>query len=124
MIVCDRWREGELREKLEKINFPITSLEFRGQGFKDGGVDVRIFRKACAAGNVRPERSLLLRAAMSEARVVGDPAGNEKLSKLTQDGRRARARDNAAAAAILAVAAGMRRARTTATSAPVRAVVK
>ncbi len=123
VIVCDRWREGELREKLEKIDFPITSLEVRGQGFKDGGEDVRIFRKACAAGNVRPERSLLLRAAMSEARVVGDPAGNEKLSKLTQGGRRARARDDAAAAAILAVAAGMRRSRSTRSATPVRAAV-
>ena len=124
VIACDRWRESELREKLEKINFPITSLETRGQGFKDGGEDVRIFRKACAAGNVHPERSLLLRAAMAEARVVGDPAGNWKLAKSTQGGRRAHARDDAAAAAILAVAAGMRRSRSTeATSAPVRAAV-
>ena len=124
VIACDRWRESELREKLEKIDFPITSLETRGQGFKDGGEDVRIFRKACASGNVHPERSLLLRAAMAEARVVGDPAGNWKLAKSTQGGRRAHARDDAAAAAILAVAAGMRRTRlSTGLSTPVRAAV-
>ena len=45
---------------------------------------------------------------MSEARTVSDPAGNAKLSKGSQGGRRLRARDDAAAAAILAVAAGVR----------------
>ena len=123
VIVCDRWREAELREKLEKIEFPMTTLEVRGQGFRDGGEDVRIFRKACASGSVQPERSLLLRAAMAEARVVGDPAGNWKLSKATQGGRRAHARDDAAAAAILAVSAGMRRSRSTGSGQKVRAAV-
>ncbi len=123
VIVCDRWREAELREKQEKIDFPITTLEVRGQGFKDGGEDVRIFRKACASGSVIPERSLLLRAAMAEARVVGDPAGNWKLSKVTQGGRRAHARDDAAAATILAVSAGMRRSRSTGSGQKVRAAV-
>ena len=41
--------------------------------------------------------------------MVTDPAGNSKLAKATQGGRRVRARDDAAAAAILAVAAGTRR---------------
>lgn len=57
---------------------------------------------------VRPAESLLLTAAMAEARVVTDPAGNAKLSKGSEGGRRVRARDDAAAAAILAVAAGHR----------------
>ena len=109
VITADRWREAELRDALESAGVPVTALELRGQGFKDGGEDVRLFRKAFAAGYVKPVRSLLLRAAMSEARVTGDPAGNWKLAKLTQGGRRATARDDAAAAAILAVAAGERR---------------
>ena len=123
VIVCDRWREAELREKLELIDFPMTTLEVRGQGFKDGGEDVRIFRKACAAGSVRPERSLLLRAALSEARVTGDPAGNWKLAKNTQGGRRSHARDDTAAAAILAVSGGMRRSKSTGAGQKVRAAV-
>ena len=61
--------------------------------------DVRIFRRACAEGKVTPTPSLLLRSAMSEARTVSDPAGNAKLSKGSQGGRRGRARDDAAAAA-------------------------
>ena len=110
LICCDRWREAELREHLDRIDFPLTGLVVRGQGFRDGGEDVRVFRKAVLDGKVAPTKSLLLRAALLEARTVGDPSGNHKLSKNTQGGRRAHARDDAAAAAIIAVAEGMRRA--------------
>ena len=123
LIICDRWREAELRDSLEKAGFPLTALEVRGQGFKDGGEDVRLFREACLADAVRPARSLLMTAAMSEARVVMDAAGNAKLSKSTQGGRRKRARDDAAAAAILAVAAGYRRAKTTRPRRPLRSAI-
>ena len=108
-IVCDRWRLAELRQSLEAVRFPLADLVERGQGFKDGGQDVREFRAAVLADTVRPASSLLLTAAMSEARTTGDPAGNHKLSKGSQGGRRQQARDDAAAAAILAVAAGRRR---------------
>ena len=60
-------------------------------------------------GQVMAPRSLLLRSALAEARVVSDTAGNEKLAKGSQSGRRALARDDAAAALILAVAEGVRR---------------
>ena len=107
-IVADRWREGDLREALDSAAIPLAVLEFRGMGFRDGAEDVRGFRKACADRRVIPAPSLLLRSAMAEARTVSDPAGNAKLSKGSQGGRRLRARDDAAAAAILAVAAGVR----------------
>ena len=122
LIACDRWREAELREHLDRIDFPMTGLVVRGQGFRDGGEDVRLFRKAVLAGKVAPSKSLLLRAALLEARTVGDPSGNHKLAKSTQGGRRAHARDDAAAASIIAVAEGMRRARAPATG-PLRAVI-
>ena len=48
---------------------------------------------------------------MREATVVSDPAGNEKLSKTSEGGRRFRAKDDAVAAAILAVSAGVRHER-------------
>ena len=108
-IVCDRWRLAELKQHLEAVKFPLTDLVERGQGFRDGGQDVRDFRAAVLGDHVRPSRSLLLTAAMSEARVTGDPSGNWKLSKHVQGGRRANARDDAAAAAIIAVAVGYRR---------------
>ena len=110
-VVVDRWRLDELRQHMESARFPAAALVVRGQGFKDGGEDVRDFRAASLGGGVEPEVSLLLRAAMSEARVLIDPAGNSKLSKSTQGGRRARARDDAAAAAVLAVAHGWRSTR-------------
>ena len=107
-IVADRWREGDLREALDAAGVPMAVLEFRGMGFRDGAEDVRKFRVACADRRVIPAPSLLLRSAMAEARTVSDPAGNHKLSKGSQGGRRVRARDDAAAAAILAVAEGAR----------------
>ena len=109
VIVCDRWREAELRQALDSVGFPQAALAVRGMGFHDGGADVREFRAACLGDRVKPARSLLLRSAMGEARVLVDPAGNAKLSKNASAGRRLRARDDAAAAAILAVAEGMRR---------------
>ena len=108
-VVADRWREDELRDCLDKAGVPGAELESRGMGFKDGAEDVRGFRRAMADGRVTPIPSLLLRSAMAEARTISDPAGNAKLSKSTQGGRRLRARDDAAAAAILAVAIGVRR---------------
>ncbi len=107
-IVCDRWREGELRDALAALRFPRAALVVRGMGYKDGAEDVRGFRRAMLTGHVTPCESLLLTAAMSEARVVTDPAGNAKLAKRTEGGRRRAARDDAAAAAILAVALAWR----------------
>ena len=109
VIAVDRWREAELRQSLEAIGFPLAALVMRGQGFKDGSEDVRDFRAACLEDRVIPERSLLLRSAMAEARTVSDVAGNAKLAKSSEGGRRARAKDDAVAAAILAIAEGSRR---------------
>ena len=109
LITADRWREGDLRDALGAIAFPHADLMLRGQGFRDGAEDVRGFREAALTnGALVPLRSLLMRAALREARVVSDPAGNEKLSKASEGGRRLRGRDDAAAAAVLAVAAGWR----------------
>lgn len=107
-IAADRWREAELRDALDAAGVPRAALDVRGQGFRDGGEDVRGFRRACAEGRVTPLPSLLVRYAMAEARTISDPAGNSKLSKGSEGGRRARARDDVAAAAILAVSAGVR----------------
>ena len=114
-ITCDRWREQELRQALAAANFPKADLQVRGMGYQDGGADVREFRAACLSGDVTPALSLLLRSAMAGARVTTDAAGNSKLAK-GGEGRRMRSRDDAAAAAILAVAAGRRLAKVPATA--------
>ena len=108
-LAADRWREAELRDALKRARVPRAALSLRGQGFKDGGEDVREFRRACLEGRVVPRPSLILASAVGVARVVMDAAGNAKLAKRSEGGRRARARDDAAAAAILAVALGTRR---------------
>ena len=79
-------------------------------GFKDGGQDVREFRRAVLDGRVKVLPSLLLRSALGGAIVVSDPAGNSKLAKQGQGGRRQHHRDDTAAAAILAISEGLRRA--------------
>ena len=108
-VVCDRWREADLRQSLDAIGFPLgVRVVTRGQGFKDGAEDVRKFRAACLSGEVHPRRSLMARSAMREARVKSDPAGNVKLCKKNEGGRRQLARDDVAAAAIIAVAEGAR----------------
>ena len=108
-LVSDRYREKDLRAALDAAKFPQAILTTRGQGFKDGSEDVRLFRRAVLDDKVRPGPSLLLATALSEARLVSDPAGNEKLAKRGEGGRRTRARDDSLAAAILAVAEGIRR---------------
>ena len=110
VIVSDRYKEAELRDALDagrmRRGLPLV---IRGMGWKDGAEDVRRFRRAVALERIAAPRSLLIRSALSEARTVTDVAGNAKLAKVTQGGRRALARDDVAAAAILAVAEADRR---------------
>ena len=47
-LVCDRWRESELRDALDRVRFPPAAVEIRGQGFKDGGAR-RARLPACCA---------------------------------------------------------------------------
>ena len=59
VIAADRWREAELRDSMKLVGLR-ASLELRGQGFKDGGEDVRLFQRACLDDKVVPVPSLLL----------------------------------------------------------------
>ena len=108
VVLVDRWREAELRQSLSAVGFPPVPLVVRGQGFKDGSEDVRRFRRAALDNRIVPIESLLLRSSLAESRLIGDAAGNWKLAKNAQGGRRHRAKDDAIAAAILAVSAGER----------------
>ena len=88
VVVCDRYRVAELKDKLEEVGMPRCPVVVRGMGYRDSSEDVSNFRRAVLEDKVLFERSLLLTSALSEARVVSDPAGNEKLSKASQGGRR------------------------------------
>ena len=105
-IACDRWRMAELLQSLEAVGFPKCALSARGQGYKDGGEDCRLFKAALLDGKLRPRQGLLTRASVGGARLSRDPAGSEKLRKTGH----AKARDDIASALILAVAEGRRRA--------------
>jgi phage terminase large subunit-like protein len=105
VIICDRWRLGELTDALRKIGATRIPILTRGQGFKDGAEDVRGFRAAVLSKRVSVPRCLTWRVTMAGSRVETDPAGNAKLSKKSQ-----RARDDLAAAAILCIAEGYRQA--------------
>ena len=104
VLVCaDRWRKAELLDALDRARVPPGQFEARGMGFRDGGADTRMFRRACAEGRVVPQVSLLMRSALQSSRTVTDPAGNSKMVKSSR-----RAKDDAACAAVLSVAGGVR----------------
>ena len=107
-IAADRFKKAELIQHLNALDFPTADLVLRGFGYKDGSEDVRGLQLAALSGQVTPVKSLLLRASMGEARLVGDIAGNWKLAKGTEGGRRSRAKDDVVAAMILCVAVGRR----------------
>ena len=109
-IAADRYKKSELSQGLDDAGLTCP-VSWRGQGFRDGAEDVRRFRGAVLGGRVSAPVSLLLRAQLSVATTVSDVAGNEKLSRAAQGGRRVRAKDDAVAASILAVAEGERRGR-------------
>ena len=110
-IIADRYREKDLRAALDAAKFPQAILTTRAARVSEDGSGGRAH---CSGARylddkVRPGPSLLLATALSEARLVSDAAGNEKLAKRGEGGRRTRARDDSLAAAILAVAEGIRR---------------
>ena len=108
-VVADRWRQQELMDSLELAGVRAGTYMPRGMGFKDGADDVRRFRRAALEGKIRTPQSLLMRSAIGGAVTVSDTAGNAKLAKAKDSPeRRDGHRDDAAAAAILAVAEGIR----------------
>ena len=108
-VCCDRWRISELADALDANGLTGVPIIERGMGFRDGGDDVRRFRRAAIDGRIRTHVSLLMRSAIAGAVTVSDPAGNAKLAKGRDSSeRRDNHRDDALAAAILAVAEGVR----------------
>ena len=121
-IVCDRWRVSELKDELDgagqSSRWSRIPLILRGQGYKDGAEAVRAWRRACIDRKIYPAgKCILLTYGLSEAVTMSDPAGNEKLAKNNEAGRRALSRDDVVAAALLAVEYGLKDAAQTTTGA-------
>ena len=116
-VCCDRFKQLETADAMASV-MPTTPLIYRGNGFRDGGEDLRRFRRAGLDGRIAAPESLLLRTALACARTLTDTAGNTKLSK-TGSVRRRESRDDALCAAVMAVSEGDRRASTPARK-PVR----
>ena len=108
-ISADRWRAGELEDGVKAAGLNLPEPTWRGQGWRDGAIDVRQFRAAVLEGNVAAPVSMAMRAALAEAKTVTDSAANEKLAKSGEGQHRRRGRDDLAAAIILAIAEGARR---------------
>lgn len=102
-IVGDRFRHAEFTEAMAAAGLGRVPFIWRGFGWKDGAEDIERFRRALFDGQVRVVPSVLLRSAFSDAVTLMDPAGNAKLAK-----GRSLGRIDAAAAAVLAVAQGVR----------------
>ena len=88
-IAADRFKKAELIGHLNALDFPEADLVLWGMGWRDGSEDVRQFQLAALAGHLVPVKSLLMRASMSEARLLGDVAGNWKLAKGSEGGTQA-----------------------------------
>ena len=118
VVVADRFRSAEVLDGLERAGVPVGVYVERGMGYRDGSQDLRGFRSACLRGLVSAQPSLLVRAALRECRTVTDVAGNAKIARSGEAGRRSRGRDDVAAAMVLAVAVGDRRERRLSAAAP------
>ena len=110
-IVCDRWRLDELRDVLDSdrdLPWRRVRLVSRGQGFRDGSSAIHAWRQATIAGRVHPVKpARMLTHQLGEAVTLTDPAGNSKLARDSEGGRRSKARDDVVAAALLAVEFGL-----------------
>lgn len=102
-MVADRYKASELSEAMVKAGVTAPVI-WRGMGYASATEDCERFRRACFDGQVRSAPSLLLRSAFADAVCLRDPANNIKLAKARSMGR-----IDAASAAVLAIAEGMRR---------------
>lgn len=101
-IVADRFKQAEVGEALaaEGVNARVV---WRGMGWRDGSEDVRRFQRAVVDQQIAAEKTLLMRAALSDCVVALDESGNGKVSKARSTGR-----IDPACAAVLAVAEASR----------------
>lgn len=100
VVICDRFRLGELQDAVAGA-VPVVPRVSR---WSEAAADIRALRKAALDGNlaVEPGSRSLLAASIAVARVVTDDQGSTRLSKR---GTNNEARDDVAAALVLAAGA-------------------
>ena len=98
-IICDRFRLGELQDAAGRV--PLISRVAR---YSEQSEDIRALRKMAKDGplSVAPDSRPLLMASLAVSEVKNDDAGNMKMVKR---GSNNTARDDVAAALVLAAGA-------------------
>lgn len=107
-IVSDPYKLRDLRQSIEDNRLDAVRVIVRSGGYKHGSEDLRFFRRALLRRKLRAPVSLAFRLALSDARMVPDVQGRLKLATRTQGDRRDKARDDLAAALVIAVGVGER----------------
>ena len=104
LVVCDRFRLAELWDAVGGS----CPVEPRVTRWSEAAADIRALRKMALDGplSVDPDSRLLLAASLAAARVRSDDQGNTRLAKADQHNNSAR--DDAAAALVLAAGAQAR----------------
>lgn len=85
-IGYDRWRIDDLKVELADIGAELP-LEPVGQGFKDMAPAIELLSELAMTERLRHGNNPVLTAAVSNAIVVSDPAGNMKFDKQRGNGR-------------------------------------
>jgi phage terminase large subunit-like protein len=85
-IGFDRWRIDVLRKEFDRIGFTVELVPF-GQGFKDMAPAVDMVEELLLNRRIRHGMNPLLTMAATQARVMRDPAGNRKLTKIHRTAR-------------------------------------
>ena len=100
VIICDRFRLSELQDVVKNG----ARLEPRVTRWSEASFDIRALRRQAKDGNLAVDRDsrLLLATSLSRARVLNDDAGSVRLVK---HGTNNTARDDVAAALVLAAGA-------------------
>ena len=110
-IICDRFRLAELQDEIGRAG---PFIEARQARWSEAAADIRALRKMAADGPLAVEEGSrsILQASLSVAQVKNDDQGSVRLVKKNADNS---ARDDAAAALVLAAGGWDRASRKTAT---------
>jgi phage terminase large subunit-like protein len=85
-IGFDRWRIDVLRKEFARIGFGVELIPF-GQGFKDMSPALDLVENELLNARVRHGMHPILTMGAAQAKVMRDPAGNRKLTKMHANAR-------------------------------------